>query len=265
MKVVTPVVNNPEFIKAQFHTLKRHMKTPYEFIVFNDAKQFPDSTNFGDESLHSQIVEMCRQLGIRCINIPNEHHRELTHPGLRHIQSMNYITQFMFENPDKYLHIDSDMFLVDAFDIDSFIRYDCAVLLQTRPGIEYVWPNLFYFNTSNLKFRELINWNMTPTTDTGGMMEGWLRAYKESCPDNIFYIRHLASCQWGETQIPSNIRNPKLLSFLQNDIRNTSDGTFWCELYNRNVLHYRAGSNWNGEGKETHMYMTQQLLEALGL
>jgi hypothetical protein len=263
MKVVTPVVNNPGFIKAQFYTLKQHLKTPYEFIVFNDAKQFPDYTNFDDTTLYSQIKNICEQLGIRCIDIPNEHHRELTHAGLRHIQSMNYITQFMFDNPDQYLHIDSDMFLVDTFDIDSLIHYDCAIILQTRPAIEYIWPNLFYFNTTNLKFRGLINWNMTPTTDTGGKMEEWLRSYKESYPDKIFFIRHLASCQWDDTQIPPNIRNPKLKSFLQNDIRNTSNGKFWCELYNKNILHYRAGSNWNGEGKETHQYVTEQLLEAL--
>ena len=39
MKVVTAVVNNPVFIEIQYHTLKKHMKCAYEFIVFNDAKQ----------------------------------------------------------------------------------------------------------------------------------------------------------------------------------------------------------------------------------
>jgi hypothetical protein len=264
MKVVTPVVNNPGFIKAQFYTLKRYMNVPYEFIVFNDAKQFADFTNFGDATIHSQIVEICGQLGIRCINIPNEHHREITHAGMRHIQSMNYITQFMFDNPDQYLHIDSDMFLVDTFDKGSFAKYDCVVFPQTLTGINYIWPNLFYFDTTVLKFKNLVNWNMTPTTDTGVMMEAWLLNYKESYPDKISCFSQLGSCRWDETQIPPNIRDSKLQSFLRNDIRNTN-GKFWCELYNTNILHYRAGSNWNGEGKETHSYMTEQLLEALGL
>jgi hypothetical protein len=45
MKIVTSVVNNPIFIEIQYHTFKKYMKCDYEFIVFNDAKDFPDFKN----------------------------------------------------------------------------------------------------------------------------------------------------------------------------------------------------------------------------
>ena len=45
MKIVTVVVNNPIFIIIQYYTLKKYFKGDYEFIVFNDAKDFPDYTN----------------------------------------------------------------------------------------------------------------------------------------------------------------------------------------------------------------------------
>jgi hypothetical protein len=48
MKIVTAVVNNPDFIEIQYHTLKKYFKGDYEFIVFNDAKDFPDFSNFGN-------------------------------------------------------------------------------------------------------------------------------------------------------------------------------------------------------------------------
>ena len=48
MKIITAVVNNPEFVEIQYHTLKRFYQGNYEFIVFNDAKLFPDYTNGGD-------------------------------------------------------------------------------------------------------------------------------------------------------------------------------------------------------------------------
>lgn len=176
---------------------------------------------------------------------------------------MEYITQYMFQHPDKYLHIDSDMFLVHTFDVSKFDAYDCAILTQERPGVDYVWPNLFYFDISRLKHKELINWNMSPTTDTGGMMARWLEMYKQTHPESIYFIKHLWSCCWTEDQFPTNIANRTVLSFLKEDPRNTSDGKFWCELYDGALLHYRAGSNWNGEGKEVHQYITKKLMATL--
>jgi len=38
MKIITPAVNNIDFIELQFNSLKKHVKIPYDFIVFNDGK-----------------------------------------------------------------------------------------------------------------------------------------------------------------------------------------------------------------------------------
>ena len=74
MKVITAVVNNPIFIEIQYYTLKKYMKCDYEFIVFNDAKLFPDYSNGGDINIKEIIEKLCKNLKIKCINIPNEHH-----------------------------------------------------------------------------------------------------------------------------------------------------------------------------------------------
>ena len=263
MKIITPVVNNPDFIRAQHHTLKNYINIEYEFIVFNDAKQFPDYTNFGDPSVWSQIVNVCKELDIQCINIPNDHHRELTHTGMRHIQSMEFITQYMFNNPDKYFHIDSDMFLVHTFDLTKFDNYDCAIISQQRPGLDYVWPNLFWFDITKLKYKEHVNWNLAANTDTGGMMAQWLELYRKTDPNSIYYIQGLGSCRWSDTQFPPYIANRALPEFLKGDPRNTNDGKFWCELFDGAILHYRAGSNWNGEGENVHKYITAKLMNVL--
>ena len=55
MKIVTAVVNNPDFIEIQYHTLKKYFKGDYEFIVFNDAKDFADFTNDGDITLKNKL------------------------------------------------------------------------------------------------------------------------------------------------------------------------------------------------------------------
>ena len=69
MKVITCVVNNPIFIEIQYKTLKKYLKNDYEYIVFNDAKPYPDLTNGDDANIRKEIEELCKKLDIKCINI----------------------------------------------------------------------------------------------------------------------------------------------------------------------------------------------------
>jgi hypothetical protein len=125
MKIITIVTTNPIFIELQYKTIKKFIKSneEIEFIVFNDSKDWPDITNFNDVSIKTNIVEICKSLGIQCINIPNSHHINEFNASKRHADSMNFITEFMINNKDKYLIIDNDMFFVDKYDLDNLDNY----------------------------------------------------------------------------------------------------------------------------------------------
>ena len=94
MKIITAVVNNPIFIEIQYYTLKKYFQGDYEFIVFNDAKEFPDFTNGNDITIKQQIIDICSKLNIQCINIPNEHHYSSHSAAYRCADSMNYILSY---------------------------------------------------------------------------------------------------------------------------------------------------------------------------
>ncbi len=281
MKVVTPVVNNPHFIEIQYWTLKKYMQCSYEFIVFNDAKDFPDFTNDGDITIKRQIDDVCKKLGIECINIPNEHHHKMKDAAIRCADSYNYVLQYQKENPDIYLAIDSDMFLIDYFNPEEHYReYDAAVVIQRRDSWDYFWNGLFYFNMLKMKNQELLDWNVCSNgnhTDVGGSMNPWLKSQTKNIPDGqiirwndtpfhcdgIYYIRHLWSCSWNESEIPENLKNnSNLLKFLKSDPRN-KDGKFFCEIYDKKFLHYRAGGNWMREGIRVHTVLSKLLKELL--
>ena len=115
MKIVTAVVNNPIFIQIQYYTLQKYMKCDYEFIVFNDTKSFPDYSNGGDISIKQTIEQLCRTLNIQCINIPNDSHIQNKDAAIRCADSYNYILKYQLSYPNKYLCIDSDMFLISDF------------------------------------------------------------------------------------------------------------------------------------------------------
>ena len=280
MKIVTAVVNNPQFIEIQYYTLKKYFKGDYEFIVFNDAKTFPDFTNGDDITIKTQIEEMCATLHIQCIPIPNDHHRgAIGDPSIRCADSMNFMLQYQKAHPDQYLILDSDMFLVDDLDISKYTPYDAAILLQNRDDKNYFWHGICYLDFTKLNNIDLLCWDCIDKTDTGGGMQEWLL---NQVPDedknttsntellrnityvgNIYFIRHLVSCKWKIHQLPKRLQqHASLIEFLKNDVRNIND-KFFCELYDDIFLHYRAGCNWRQEGMETHRRLTQALKNAL--
>jgi hypothetical protein len=279
MKIVTAVVNNPVFIQIQYYTLKKYMKCDYEFIVFNDAKSFPDYSNSGDIRIKNIIEDTCNKLGIKCINIPNHHHTKEDTASIRTADSMNFILNYQLQNPDKYLLIDSDMFLIDDFDISEFEKYDCSIVLQSRNNfkINYPWNGLYYFDFNKIKNKQLLNWNCSPGCDTGGMMEQWLCTQTKNIPntdeirhtnnvfhnDDIYYIKHLWSCSWNESEIPENLKdNAKLIHFIKTDPRN-QNGKFYCEIYDNKFLHYRAGGNWEKKNMNLHVSLALKLRQSL--
>jgi len=243
------------------------MVSPFEFIVFNDAKDFPDFTNDGDTSIKSKIVDTCKHLGIQCINIPNEHHRIDESGSRRCADSMNFILEYQKRNIDKYLLLDSDMFLINHFDIKRYENYNCAVVLQSRneKTLNYFWNGIYYFDMTKMKNQHLLNWGCGDA-DVGGLMKDWLESQCSSLPnvdeirwikkdysdDNIFFIRHLWSCTWNEEEIPEELKHKKwLVDILKKDNRN-QNGKFFCEIYDDVFLHYRAGGNWRKEGLIQH-------------
>ena len=281
MKIITVVVNNPVFIEIQHYTLKQYVKGDYEFIVFNDAKNFPDYTNGNDSTIKKQIEDICNKLNIKCINIPNEHHKVKTSVSCRNADSLNYMLEYQKENPDKYLSLDSDMFLVDDFDINKYSNYDCAIVLQSRNDhkTNYFWNGIYYFDMTKMKNLELLNWNPCQGCDTGGMTQEWLKRQMENTPipntdeirwtdkvfhtNNIYFIKHLWSCSWNINELPKKLeKNTKMIDFITNDPRNKNN-KYFCEIYDNVFLHYRAGSNWIGEGMDLHQKLTELLKNAL--
>jgi len=261
MKVIVPVVNNPTFVRLQALLLKKFMPCDYEFIVFNDAKAFPDYSNFNNPTLRQDITQTCHSLGITCILLDNHHHQFYNvGASTRHTDTLRIMKQYMMEHPDSYLMIDSDMFPISTIPIQKYASYSSgAIVSQQRGEKEYMWPNLFYFDTRIISDFEQINWDLSPGCDTGGMSQEWLKKQKR---DNVFFIQHLCSLGWGFVQLPDKFHQTELVNFLQQDLRN-QDNKYWCEIYDECLLHYRAGSNWNGEGKEIHETMTKNLESVL--
>lgn len=195
---------------------------------------------------------------------------------------MNFILQYQKQYLDKYLLLDSDMFLIDYFDINKYYNYDCAIVLQSRNEckINYFWNGIYYFDMNKMKNIDLLNWNNCNSCDVGGMMQKWLQMQfidtsipntdeirwskdKTFHTDNTYVIKHLWSCSWDIQELPKGLENnTKLIDFLQKDVRNVNS-KFFCEIYDEVFLHYRAGGNWKNEGIDFHHNLSGILYDTL--
>lgn len=231
MKIITSVVNNPIFIQLQYHTFKKYCKCDYEFIVFNDAKSFPDSSNGGDITIRKQIQDLCSKLNIKCINIKNDHHKNIISFSDRHADAFSQIMNYISLNIDKYFIIDSDMFLIDDFD---FKEYEdkklCGILHRNHKPSKsgkffyYTALQLTYIDYTKIKNKELLMcWRPIPgLADTGGESNKWLSQeienlafYSEKDLQGAtingvhFYKGHLSSLWWNKDNAPENIKKKK--------------------------------------------------------
>jgi hypothetical protein len=261
MKIITNVVNRPGFIEIQYKMLKKHFKINYEFIVFNDAKSFSDITNGGNTLIKNEIEKVCSFYDIKCINVPNDHHASIKNidSSVRHADTLNFILKYMLYNhsKEKYLILDSDMFLIhDFYGFPDHIT--SAVYLQNRiidnNRIYYIWPGICYFNMQieNSKF-DLLDFSVSGGLDTGGMTKNWL--YEITNKYNDIYENNQNKILFIEQSNefpPSHITDEKILSFLKNDSRN-KNGKMFCEIFANSFLHYRNGSCWDSNPKNAFL------------
>jgi hypothetical protein len=267
LRVLTTVCNSPDYIRLQLRGFQRWLHVPFEFIVFNDAKSWPDQTNFGDAGMRGRIEETCRELGIRCIAVENGHHRYEQSASKRHTDTLRAVMEFVRREPGRYWMIDSDMFLVDDMgseDVEAALAGAGSYVRQIRrtdqggQEIEYCWPNLWWVDTA-LTNTEGLSWDLAPFCDTGGASAPWLTKHKEA----VHWIKHLQSCTWTAKQLPPRL--VWLRAFLEADTDRNRDGQFWCEIYDGNILHLRAGSNWNGEGAAVHTALLERCKQLMNM
>jgi hypothetical protein len=258
LHVHVPVVNNPEFIRIQKLSLDKFYKGEYKLTIFNDAKGFADTSNFGDITLKTKIQSTCDELGIDCISIPNEEDRYKKSPSDRHSRTANWMwTNYQSKLEEPLLVLDSDMFLISDFQIG---EHAITIVPQYRGGKIFAWPNLWWTpNPSSMPSHDLIDWYSTSingdTTDTGG--KTW-RFFDANPNINKKLIKWQPSLQWNCANSTSNV-SQEVLEFCQQDIKNQNN-LFWCEIYEDTFLHLRAGSNWEGIAKQIHDKRTSQLV-----
>ena len=281
VRIYAPHINKPEFIRFQLASIRAHVKDDWEYIVVNDAINEPFIYNFLESNMRETITNTCQELGIQCLQFPQELHaqRDKIFPNL----------QFFGNNPstrasDVYqwtlqqsLHfdgfviiLDGDMFFIqDVCFLEKMGNANLAYLPQNREGIEYPWLNLVGFypkQTPNIQDFSYDCGSVNGVAlDSGALSYYYLQANKDALkirriPQRFLKVGERDLCDVEElakktgldciASYPHYPSNPEIFSQF--------------EYLDECILHYGGGSNWNSDPILFHQVKTKTMLEAFG-
>jgi hypothetical protein len=251
------------YISLQHQAFKRFFKDPYEFIVFNDARDTPDLVTFGDV-FADKVQTTCESLGIQHVRIPQHLHasRSLVFPvaytesddhyvsrcALASQFAMNYVRR-EFPLAKFFVLIDSDMIVVKQFSVSDFLQHDdVAGVKQSRGHLEYMWNGLFLCNLHSCEKLETFSWEAGQiegvSVDVGGHNALYLR-------DTNARVKNISCEHFTEPQ-----GFPLLEAFANIDDHLKPSSSYLNKelLLDRCIVHIRGGGNWS--------YMKRGYLEA---
>ena len=221
--------NNLNFIRLQKLSIEKYFKGSYEYIIFNDAKTIADYTNNFNNSFNKLIHEECNKLNIKCINIPQEIHKNRSlifpntpdnqeNPTTRCANVIQFMYNYFINNypNNRLIIIDSDMFFLKEFDIENYMQnYNIAGLLHKKKKnnveTKYLWNGLFILESNNLDNLDEFNWDSYPF-DVGAQNSKYLNKYKEKIKLKLISKTHYC---YKNDILNSNL-NDKLKNFLLN-------------------------------------------------
>jgi len=136
LKIFTSVINQPEFAKLQAQTFKEFVDCEYEFHLVDDSI-----------NLSNEFIEICDKYNIIY------HRKEEKITPHDPMMGCAFATQWTYDNlirkcsNDIVLFLDSDMFLLEKFNIVDYMK-DKTLLgcYQRRGHVEYLWNGILIFN-----------------------------------------------------------------------------------------------------------------------
>ncbi|OGB84408.1 hypothetical protein A3F66_06215 [candidate division TM6 bacterium RIFCSPHIGHO2_12_FULL_32_22] len=272
--IFTYAFNRPEFIELQHKCFKKFLKDDYEFIVFNDANTIENEL---------AIENTCKELGIKCVRIPQiihdlpylprwDHEPSFHYPTIRCVNGVQFsLNRLGFFHKGPLLILDSDMFLIREFSVKEVLKnYDIISIYQRGIGdnnctVNYISIDLILMNMEKLPNKQTFNVNCGyhdgAPTDAAGQTYWYIKnnptiriLYSNNyviSEDNIIvdYFKNHA----GHKIYSLNMENLKNAEFSEKEIEYIMSGATNTEFVLNNCFHhYRSGSNWDGRPHEYH-------------
>lgn len=239
VKLYTWADKAPEFIYKQYETMKKFIKDEdWEFIVINNTRIF-------DFARRMQIKQICKELGIKCI----DGRFRTFYSGTSYITGWGiqwaYHRFFRWEKDVIHVVIDSDMFFLKDFNFNEYLEgYDFAAIHQRREHVDYMWNGFFFMRGGELPDKNRLDFRLATVdgvrTDVGGATYYWLKRHPE------IKVRYIPNTDHedvtGSELLPASVRD---------EYKKEYNFQFIEDF----IVHSRGGSNWK---KDTNEFLDEK-------
>jgi len=220
--IFTSVVNRPDFILLQDKLFQKFLKNEYHFHVVDDSIE---------QTISEQFYNICSENGFSYYKKPER--TVQMNPAQACADTVQWTYNTLIKENHKndiVFFCDSDLFLIDEFDIIEYMS-DAIIagLPQYRGSVTYMWNGIMFFNMPmmgdlDINFSDGVVEN--EMTDVGG---------------HTYYYFKKNNIQMKETdvQYPTHYYDIEL----QNE-EVTRGYNFELHLDGK-FLHYRAATNWH--------------------
>ena len=269
-------VNHPETLKIHRDLwLAAFPGEKVRYIVYIDAKEFRDHSNFNNTSVRSELINECKENNIDYVLVNEELHytRNKVIPNCRnnctntpsardvlvcHLAWNNLVLNM--PTTKRIGFIQPDLFPYKKFIWKSLTR---SSEFYYRPryekGFNYAWNGLCFFTMYNWDYflKSIVDFqdgfqDCGIFTDSGGGLSKLMEALGSS---RTFAFSLKDSLQWS-----SEDTHPEMpfwvMEHLRTDPRNEhlASGVmlYFSEIMDERFLHLRAGCNWDAIGKAIH-------------
>jgi len=227
--IFTSVVNRPDFVLLQNKLFQKFLKNDYQFHVVDDSI---------DQTISEKFDTICSENGFSYYKKPER--TVQMNPAQACADTVQWTYDTLIKENHKndiVFFCDSDLFLIDEFDIVEYMN-DAIIagLPQYRGSVTYMWNGIMFFNMSmmedlNINFSDGVIEN--ELTDVGG------HTY-------YYFKKNNTQMKEMDVQYPTHYYDIEL----QNE-EVTRGYNFELHL-NGKFLHYRAATNWhtNWRGSE---------------
>lgn len=223
--IFTSVVNRPDFVVLQDILFKKFLKNDYQFHVVDDSI---------DANTSSQFKEICVLRNIEYYKKPERTVQ------MNPAQACADTVQWTYDNiisknhtNDVVFLCDSDMFLLDEFNIEEYMSNAIiAGLPQKRGNVTYMWNGIMFFNMSQI---EDLNIDFSDGIVEGEMTDVGGHTYYYFKKNNIEMKKTDEECPIYPTHFNDiDLQNEEVTRGYNFELH--LDGKF---------LHYRAATNWH--------------------
>jgi hypothetical protein len=171
LKIYSIQYNSPNYIYLQNKSFNKHIKTPYEFIIINNAV---------NDNKIKEIQKISEGLGLQHIHTKNDINKVKDHSSDSHAYALNFLLSDVIKDDDIVMILDHDIFLIEDLDETYYKNYDIIYTIQKRSHIEYPWAGFIVIN--KVKNKSDMSFNLcivdNNLLDTGGSMYFYLKKHK---------------------------------------------------------------------------------------